>query len=108
MLFSSPADAEENGRPFLDYVLTAIADAGYKKVCLVIGPGHLALQQYYTDVEKKKLEISFATQDEPKGLERERERERERKAVLTTVVNEMTKSACFFRSTPLLSPLPSC
>ena len=78
LLFSSPADAEENGRPFLDYVLTAIADAGYKKVCLVIGPGHLALQQYYTDVEKKKLEISFATQDEPKGLERERERERER------------------------------
>ena len=28
------------GRPFLDYVLSALADSGVKRVCLVIGPGH--------------------------------------------------------------------
>ena len=27
-------------RPFLDYVLSRVADAGYRRVCLVIGPEH--------------------------------------------------------------------
>ena len=26
------------GRPFLDYVLSSLADAGYGDICLVIGP----------------------------------------------------------------------
>src|SRR4051794_29684188 len=28
------------GRPFIDYVLSSLGDAGYKRVCLVIGPHH--------------------------------------------------------------------
>ncbi len=35
------------GRPFLDYVLSALADAGYTEACLVIGPEHDAIRDYY-------------------------------------------------------------
>src|SRR5262245_54354599 len=33
------------GRPFLDYVLSALADAGYTDACLVIGPEHDAIRE---------------------------------------------------------------
>jgi glucose-1-phosphate thymidylyltransferase len=56
------------GRPFLDYVLTGVADAGYRRVCLVIGPGHDAVRAYYErEVACRRLEITFAVQAEPKG-----------------------------------------
>ena len=32
-------------RPFLDYVLTALADAGYRQICLVVGPEHEVLRE---------------------------------------------------------------
>ncbi|MBW8838886.1 MAG: NTP transferase domain-containing protein [Gemmatimonadetes bacterium] len=32
------------GRPFLDYVLSALADAEYHDVCLVIGPEHVTFE----------------------------------------------------------------
>ena len=32
------------GRPFLDYVLSGLADAGLSEVCLVIGPEHGAVR----------------------------------------------------------------
>ena len=35
------------GRPFLDYVLSGLADAGYRRVCLVVGPEHQAVRDYY-------------------------------------------------------------
>ena len=34
-------------RPFLDYVLSALADAGCSDVCLVIGPEHDVIRDYY-------------------------------------------------------------
>ncbi|CAM4084774.1 hypothetical protein [Helcobacillus massiliensis] len=34
------------GRPFLDYVISALADAGVTDVCLIIGPEHDALREY--------------------------------------------------------------
>jgi NDP-sugar pyrophosphorylase family protein len=40
------------GRPFLDYVLSALADAGVHRICLVIGPEHDVLRRRYT-VEAK-------------------------------------------------------
>ena len=36
------------GRPFLDYVLSALADAGYEHACLVIGADHDLVRTYYT------------------------------------------------------------
>src|SRR6266542_906845 len=35
------------GRPFLDYVISALADSGIRDICLVIGPAHDAIRDYY-------------------------------------------------------------
>ena len=56
------------GRPFLDYVLSALADAGYERVCLVIGPEHQAVVAHYTVASPpKRIAIDFATQEKPLG-----------------------------------------
>jgi len=56
------------GRPFLDYGLTALADAGYRRACLVVGPEHDELRDYYgRQVRPARLEISFAVQQTPRG-----------------------------------------
>ncbi len=56
------------GRPFLDYVLSALAQAGYQQVCLVVGPEHDAIRDYYgRKVQPQKLKITFAVQQEPRG-----------------------------------------
>lgn len=56
------------GRPFLDFVLAGLVEAGYRKVCLVIGPEHQELRDYYgKTLGTKKLEISFAVQEKPLG-----------------------------------------
>jgi dTDP-glucose pyrophosphorylase len=54
-------------RPFLDYVLTTVADAGFRRVCLVIGPNHDELRHYYGEVETQRLQFEFAVQNEPLG-----------------------------------------
>ncbi len=55
-------------RPFLDYVITVLADAGYNKVCLVIGPDHDNVRRYYHEqAPPKRLSIEFAVQREPLG-----------------------------------------
>jgi dTDP-glucose pyrophosphorylase len=56
------------GRPFLDYVLSALADAGFRRVCLVVGPEHGPLRDYYgQQVRPRRVTVSFAVQQEPKG-----------------------------------------
>ncbi len=35
------------GRPFLDYLVSALADAGYRQVVLVVGPDHEAIRTDY-------------------------------------------------------------
>jgi dTDP-glucose pyrophosphorylase len=56
------------GRPFLDYVLSALADAGYEEVCLVIGPEHGAVRHYYTvDAPPRRIRVGFAVQPIPRG-----------------------------------------
>jgi glucose-1-phosphate thymidylyltransferase len=55
-------------RPFLDYVLSGLADAGYGEACLVIGPEHDEVQEYYTrTAPPRRLRIDFAIQKEPRG-----------------------------------------
>ncbi len=55
-------------RPFLDYVLSVLAEAGYSKACLVIGPEHDELREYYgRELQTERLEISFAVQEKPLG-----------------------------------------
>jgi glucose-1-phosphate thymidylyltransferase len=56
------------GRPFLDYVLSGLADAGYREVCLVIGPEHGVVREYYDRTcVPTRLKVSFAIQDQPLG-----------------------------------------
>ena len=56
------------GRPFLDYALSALADAGYTEVCLVIGPEHHSVRRYYeTPGLLSRLAVTFAVQEEPRG-----------------------------------------
>ena len=55
-------------RPFLDYVLSGLADAGYRRVCLVVAPDHESLRRYYEEeVQPERVRVEFAVQAEPKG-----------------------------------------
>jgi len=56
------------GRPFLDYVLSALADAGFQQVCLVIGPEHSVVREYYGGANRPtRIQVSFAEQPEARG-----------------------------------------
>ena len=56
------------GRPFLDYVLSSLADAGYQQVCMVVAPNHDLVRRYYREeVRLERVSIDFAVQEEPKG-----------------------------------------
>jgi dTDP-glucose pyrophosphorylase len=56
------------GRPFLDYVLGGLADAGFSDACLVIGPEHQGIRDYYTvQSPPKRIRIEFAVQQQPLG-----------------------------------------
>ncbi|HMA22321.1 MAG TPA: nucleotidyltransferase family protein [Gemmatimonadaceae bacterium] len=55
------------GRPFLDYVLSALADAGFERVCLVIGPEHQSVADYYRKQSLTRITLEFAVQEKPLG-----------------------------------------
>lgn len=56
------------GRPFLDYVISALADAGYREVCLVVGPEHDAIRDHYSrDAAPTRVRVTFAVQPDPRG-----------------------------------------
>jgi dTDP-glucose pyrophosphorylase len=56
------------GRPFLDYVLTAIADAGYQDACVVVGRDHQVLHNCYTGRGlPSRLRLRFAMQGAARG-----------------------------------------
>jgi glucose-1-phosphate thymidylyltransferase len=57
-----------NGRPFLDYILSSLADAGIRDVALVVGPEHNALRRYYqADAPPVRVGIGFVVQDQALG-----------------------------------------
>lgn len=56
------------GRPFLDFVLSALADAGISRVCLVVGPEHGIIRNHYEgDAKPTRVAVEFATQEKPLG-----------------------------------------
>ena len=55
------------GRPFLDHVMSAMADAGFTDICLVIGPEHQMIRDYYDNLDTSRINISYAIQEEPLG-----------------------------------------
>ena len=54
-------------RPFLDYVLSALADAGWRRICLVIGPEHDPVRRHYSGLPMRRLSVEFAVQERPLG-----------------------------------------
>jgi glucose-1-phosphate thymidylyltransferase len=56
-----------NGRPFLDYVLSALADAGIRDVALVVAPDHRAVREYYDAHPPARVHVAFAVQPEARG-----------------------------------------
>jgi glucose-1-phosphate thymidylyltransferase len=56
------------GRPFLDYILSALADAGYARACLVIGPEHRNVREYFgVQSPPRRIRVEFAVQEKPLG-----------------------------------------
>jgi dTDP-glucose pyrophosphorylase len=55
-------------RPFLDFVLSALADAGCLDICLVIGPEHGVVRDYYERTRPpERVRITFAVQQDARG-----------------------------------------
>ncbi len=56
------------GRPFLDYVISALADAGFEDVCLVVAPGAGAIREHYgREAPPARVRLAFAVQTAPRG-----------------------------------------
>lgn len=56
------------GRPFLDYVISALADAGIAHVVLVVAPEHGAMREHFERAfVPERVTVRFAVQDEPRG-----------------------------------------
>lgn len=58
-----------SGAPFLDYSLQNLIQAGFTKICFVVGPWSTCLRHHYSKIAKRlpQLEISFAIQNLPLG-----------------------------------------
>jgi glucose-1-phosphate thymidylyltransferase len=54
-------------RPFLDYLLSSLADAGCRDVCLVIGPDHGVVRDFYASSPPTRVRLTFAVQPAPLG-----------------------------------------
>jgi dTDP-glucose pyrophosphorylase len=55
-------------RPFLDYILSSLADAGCLDICLVIGPEHEAVREYYERTSPpERVRVAFAVQQQARG-----------------------------------------
>ena len=58
-------------RPFLDYVLHALADGGCTSVCFVVAPDHTAIREYYGGAGRpSRLAIDYAVQPIADGTAR--------------------------------------
>jgi dTDP-glucose pyrophosphorylase len=58
-------------RPFLDYVLSALADAGITSICFVVAPDHSAIRSYYDGAGRpSRLAIDYAVQPVADGTAR--------------------------------------
>jgi len=57
-----------HGRPFLDYVLSALADAGLTRTALVVAPDFDRLREYYErEAPPSRLRLDFVVQPEARG-----------------------------------------
>ncbi len=60
-----------SGRPFMDHVLSALADAGCRDVCLIVAPDHDVIRRYYEEAGRPtRVRLSFSVQPEADGTAR--------------------------------------
>jgi dTDP-glucose pyrophosphorylase len=56
------------GRPFLHYVISALADAGYGEVCLVIGPDREVVREHFErEARPRRVRMAYAIQEKALG-----------------------------------------
>ena len=55
------------GRPFLDFVLHSLAEAGVGEVALVLGPEHEQVREYYRTLPTSRIAVDFVEQAQPLG-----------------------------------------
>jgi glucose-1-phosphate thymidylyltransferase len=56
------------GRPFLHYVLSALADAKVQEICIVVAPDADDIRRhFYSELTLQRLRIAFAIQPEARG-----------------------------------------
>ena len=68
---STSLGASGQARPFLDFVLSALADAGCRDVCLVVAPDHDGIRQYYEGPGRpSRVRITYAVQRVADGTAR--------------------------------------
>ena len=66
-----PIGGAAMARPFLDYVLSALADAGCTSVCLVVAPDHAVIRDHYEGAGRpSRLHIEYAVQPVADGTAR--------------------------------------
>jgi glucose-1-phosphate thymidylyltransferase len=56
-----------NGRPFLDFVLSSLADAGLRHVALVVAPDHDLLREYLAGTPPARVTVDFVVQEDALG-----------------------------------------
>jgi len=56
-----------NGRPFVDYVLGSLAEAGLSDIALVVAPDHEALRGHFAVTPPSRLHVSFVVQEAALG-----------------------------------------
>ena len=68
---STALGAGGHTRPFLDHVLSALADANCTDVCLVVAPDHDAIRSYYEGPgQPRRVQIRYAVQEVADGTAR--------------------------------------
>jgi len=55
------------GRPFIDYILASLADAGFRQICLIVGPDHDAMRRHCAGYTSGRLNIRFIVQPSAQG-----------------------------------------
>jgi glucose-1-phosphate thymidylyltransferase len=56
-----------HGRPFLDYVLSAVADAGIERAALIVAPDHAAIRNHYEHHAPARVHVEYVVQPEALG-----------------------------------------
>lgn len=56
-----------HGHAYLDYVLSALADAGCGEACIVVPRDDDAIRAHYAAASTRRIRLAFATQHEPLG-----------------------------------------